>query len=68
MQSTTFPTGEPTGVNTWVSPADYNAGLVLGTLSGNGGTSGLWIRQTLSGINVGDPYASFRVYVGGLIE
>lgn len=62
----TSPTGEPTNVTGWISPSNYAEGLSLGTLSANGST-GVWIRQALSDISSPDPYATFRLYAGGLL-
>jgi hypothetical protein len=61
------PTGEPASVTGWSAPGNYAEGISLGTLSANTST-GLWIRQALSNITHRDPYATFRLYVGGIIE
>ena len=45
-------------------PTTYNTGVSLGTLAASFHT-GIWLRQTLSGIHEPDPYASFRVNIGG---
>lgn len=58
---------EPTNVTGWVETSNYVDGLDIGTLVSNGYT-GLWIRQELNGITSPDPYATFRLYVGGLIS
>lgn len=60
------PTGTPAGVSNWVSPSSFAEGLNLGTIPSNTYT-GIWIRQSLSGISNPDPYATFRLYVGGVI-
>lgn len=64
--TTTTPTGQPSGVTGWVTPLNYSQGIDLGTLATNAYT-GIWIRQALSGITSPDPYATFRLYVGGLV-
>lgn len=64
--SITSPTGTPIGVSGWVSPSNFAEGLSLGTIPSNTYT-GIWIRQGLSGITSPDPYATFRLYVGGVI-
>ncbi len=61
------PTGQPTNVTGWSLPTDYAEGLPLGTLNPNTST-GFWIRQALSGIASPDPYATFRLYVGGVVS
>lgn len=66
VDSSPTPTDQPTGVSGWTTPENYAEGLSLGTLTVNGYT-GLWIRQSLSGITSPDPYATFRLYVGGII-
>jgi hypothetical protein len=60
------PTGSPAGVSGWVSPSSFAEGLSLGTIPPNTYT-GIWIRQALSGVSTPDPYATFRLYVGGVI-
>jgi hypothetical protein len=65
--TSTDPVTEPTNVTGWVSPTNYSEGLEIGTLAANNST-GLWIRQTLSGISIADPYATVRLYGGGLVE
>jgi hypothetical protein len=57
----------PTGVSGWISPSNFLSGLDLGTLRPNS-TTGFWIRQTLSGIESADPYATLRLYVGGVLQ
>lgn len=64
--TTSTPLTEP-GIDSWATPTNWSEGLYVGTLTANSST-GIWIRQHLSGISVGDPYATFRVYVGGLIQ
>jgi len=59
-------TGAPTAASGWVLPTNYAEGTYLGTLAPNAYT-GFWIRQSLSGINNPDPYATFRIYVGGIV-
>lgn len=59
-------TGEPIGVTGWKETSNYADALSIGTLSANAST-GVWLRQTLSGIDNPDPYATFRIYVGGLV-
>lgn len=56
-------TSELTG---WRSPTTYTDGVILGTLPVNAYT-GVWIRQSLSGISSPDPYSTFRIYVGGIV-
>jgi hypothetical protein len=61
------PTGEePVGATGWQLPTNYAEGIDIGTLPSNGYT-GVWVRQSLSGISIPDPYATFRVYIGGLV-
>lgn len=62
---TSYVDEEPT-VSDWYTPTNYSDGISLGDLS-IGSYTGIWIRQTLSGISVADPYATFRIYVGGLV-
>lgn len=64
--STSTPTGEPLGVTGWRSPSNYSEGISLGTMTTNSYT-GVWVRQALSGITSPDPYATFRLYVGGVV-
>lgn len=64
--STTSPTGQPASVTGWVSPYNYVNGISLGTLAVNGYT-GIWVRQTLTGIVESDPYCTLRIYAGGAI-
>lgn len=59
-------TGEPIGISGWVSPSNYAEGISIGTLTSNAST-GVWIRQALSGVSTPDPYATFRIYVGGIV-
>lgn len=61
------PTGQPPSITGWTVPTTYANGLSLGTMAPNSYT-GVWIRQSLSGIVNADPYATFRFYVGGIIE
>jgi hypothetical protein len=63
----TSSTGESIGISGWSSPSNYAEGVSIGTLTSNAST-GLWIRQALSGISSPDPYATFRIYVGGIIQ
>lgn len=60
------PTGEPVGVTGWSSPTNFANGVSIGTITPNSYT-GFWVRETLSGISSPDPYATFRLYVGGII-
>lgn len=60
------PSTEPAGVVEWVSPTTYADGLEIGTLNINAST-GIWLRETLSNIVEEDPFASFRLYVGGIV-
>lgn len=53
----------PTSVS-FSQPITYNTGLSLGTFVPNFHT-GVWVRQTLSGIHEPDPYATFRINIGG---
>lgn len=62
----TNPSTEPTGV-TWSEPTTYADGILIGTLTVSSST-GLWLRQTLSNIVEEDPFATFRLYVGGIVE
>jgi hypothetical protein len=58
---------EPTGlVGSWASPKNYSNGLSVGTMS-NGDYKGVWLKQTLSGIESSNLYASFRLYAGGIL-
>lgn len=59
-------TGEPVGVTGWNTTTNYDDALSIGTLNPNAYT-GVWLRQSLSGIDIPDPYATFRIYVGGVI-
>jgi len=59
-------TGIPAGISGWTSPSNYAEGLSIGTLTANAYT-GVWVRQALSGISTPDPYATFRIYVGGIV-
>jgi hypothetical protein len=64
-QTISSPTGSaPAGVS-FTQPTSYTGGIDLGSVASTA-ASGLWLRQGLSGISEPDPYASFRVYVGGL--
>lgn len=64
--SSSNPAIAPAGVTGWVAADSFSSGLLLGTLAPNAYT-GFWIRQVLSGINTPDPYATFRLYVGGVV-
>lgn len=59
-------TGQPIGISGWTSPSNYAEGVSIGTLSPNAYT-GVWIRQALSGVSSPDPYATFRLYIGGIV-
>lgn len=63
---TSTATGQPVGVTGWNAPYTYADGINLGTIPVNSYT-GLWIRQALSGIDTPDSYATFRLYVGGIV-
>tara|TARA_R110002074_G_scaffold402324_1_gene607046 strand:+ start:96379 stop:96852 length:474 start_codon:yes stop_codon:yes gene_type:complete len=65
--SSTSSTGEPVGISGWRSSSNYAEGVSLGTLTSNA-YSGVWIRQALSGVSTPDPYATFRIYVGGIVQ
>lgn len=58
---------EPLSVTSWSSPSNYAEGLDLGDLSA-GASAGIWIRELLTDISQSDPYATFRLVVGGLIQ
>lgn len=58
---------EPTGISSWTNGRNYAEGLNLGTLSANSST-GVWIRQVLSNITEEDPFASVRIYIGGIVQ
>jgi hypothetical protein len=63
-QSIPIPTGTaPTSV-TFSDPYNFSGGISIGTLTGTEST-GIWIRQTLSGIHRPDPYATFIISFGG---
>lgn len=64
LDTTTNPITAPTLSGTWESPSNYAEGISLGTLNINNST-GIWIRQELSGISEEDPYATFRLSCGG---
>jgi len=67
-QSITAPTGSaqaPTNV-TFSDPYNFSGGTFIGTLTGSEST-GIWIRQTLSGIHSPDPYATFILNFGGIV-
>lgn len=64
-QSISEPTGSaPTSVS-FSQPLSYTEGISLGTFAADAHT-GIWLRQTLSGISEPDPYATFRVSIGGI--
>lgn len=63
---TSYVDTEPT-VDDWHYPSNYSNGIALGDLA-MGSSQSVWIRQTLSGITTPDPYATFRIVVGGLVE
>lgn len=64
-QTVFAPTGSaPAGV-TFSQPANYTGGVDASTFI-PGYSTGVWIRQGLSGIHEPDPYASARLNVGGL--
>lgn len=66
QSSSTSPLTAPTGLSVWHSPTNYVNGLEIGTLTANAAT-GIWLRQELSGVLEEDPFATFRVCVGGII-
>lgn len=66
VDSTLSPSTPPSGVSGWTAPSNYTEGLNLGTLNPNGYT-GFWLQQYLSGISDPDPYATFRLRIGGII-
>ncbi len=57
----------PLSVSGWTSPTNFFSGLDLGTITPNTYT-GFWIKQTLSGIDTPDPYATLRLYAGGVFQ
>jgi hypothetical protein len=65
--TTSSPTISPVGVSGWISPTSFSQGLILGNIFPNGYT-GFWIRQELSNIQSPDPYATFRLYAGGIVS
>lgn len=67
--SYSIPSGqaEPTGISSWANPQNYADGLEVGSLA-VGAQTGIWIRQTLTSIEEPDPYASLRLYIGGIVE
>lgn len=60
-------TTEPSGISSWTNPTNYSEGIEIGTISPNAHT-GIWLRQTLSNITEPDPYASLRLYIGGIVD
>ena len=67
-QSISNATGDPPGaIPLWYHPIDYSTGLEIGTMA-TGDASGVWIRQILSGVVQEDPYATFRIHVGGVVD
>lgn len=66
LANTTTGAVEPAGVTNWSYASNYIEGLNLGTIANNGYT-GIWIRQELTNITTPDPYATFRLVVGGLV-
>lgn len=65
-ETVSSPLVSPTGIGVWSTPTNYVDGLSLDTLSISQST-GLWIRQYLTGISEEDPFATCRLYVGGII-
>lgn len=65
-QTIATPETAPTGVSVWYAPTNYAEGLDLGTITASS-ASGLWIREKLANIQQSDPYATFRLYIGGII-
>lgn len=66
VDSTPTPITPPSGVSGWISPSNYTEGLYIGTLTPNSYT-GFWMQQYLSGVNAPDPYATFRLRIGGIV-
>lgn len=64
--TSTSPTGQPAGVTGWVSPSNYVEGLEIGTMLENAYT-GIWVREVLTNILSPDPYATFRLVIGGVL-
>lgn len=62
--TTSSPTTAPSGI-TFTAPNNYAQGISIGDME-LGASTGVWIRQGLSGIVDPDPYATFRIYFGGL--
>lgn len=60
-------TTAPSGITTWYTPTNYVDGVQIGTLTYAEGT-GMWVRQYLTGVIEEDPFATCRIYVGGVIE
>lgn len=65
--SSSTPTGAPASVSGWALPTNYAEGMPIGTLAPNAYT-GIWIKESLSGITNPDPYATFRIYIGGILS
>ena len=57
----------PPGLSGWAYPQDYTGGFRLGDLTSNEYVP-IWLRQTLVNIETTNPYASLRIYVGGVVE
>jgi hypothetical protein len=57
----------PSGLSGWSYPQNYTGGFKLGDLDHNE-FAGVWLRQTLTNIEVANPYTSLRLYVGGIVE
>ena len=53
-------------ISGWSTATNWSDGIEIGTMPSNSYT-GIWIREYLSGISQSDPYATFRIGVGGLI-
>ncbi len=62
------PTGEPSGVSgsSWIQASGYRSALPVGSLA-PAAVTGIWIRQSLSGIEQPDPYVFATLYVAGLV-
>lgn len=56
----------PQYIDTWYSPTTYAEGVLIGTLSPNAST-GVWIKQTLTGTAKADNFASFSIKIGGVV-
>jgi hypothetical protein len=64
-QFITSPTGAPTSIN-WIHATGYRSALQIGSLAPSA-SSGIWIRQTLSGIEQPDGYVAAILYSAGVV-